>query len=310
MQLLQARSIAKYFARDCLGQVLYVWNDASAAPKGLHAELAACLGDVRFRFVYADSLGIESSAIEVDGWTTQQAAKLLAARRIDADHYLVLDAKNHFIWPCVVTDFLAEDGRAVAPIERIGSTAAFRYSVNYFHIDGDTADDRGVLDVTPFVFRTDVVRRLLVALEQKDGSVVTAFLAHQNKLMEFMSYQAYARARAPTPRSCSSPLAHAYQRRFRLRAFAIKRSSIAACTDHMCRDEGVRVALDGVLPVIGGAADNSVRALDRARLDGIRGVENAIALVRDGLTSGDRRFPLNLRVAAHSIEVAAPRTSA
>ena len=51
----------------------------------------------------------------------------------------------------------------------------------------------GVLNITPFLFRTDLVRRLLVALEQKNGSVVAAFLAHQDKLTEFMLYQAYAR---------------------------------------------------------------------------------------------------------------------
>ena len=287
MQLLQARSIAKYFARDCLGQVLYVWNDASAAPKGLHAELAACLGDVRFRFVYADSLGIESSAIEVDGWTTQQAAKLLAARRIDADHYLVLDAKNHFIWPCVVTDFLAEDGRAVAPIERIGSTAAFRYSVNYFHIDGDTADDRGVLNVTPFVFRTDVVRRLLVALEQKDGSVVTAFLAHQNKLMEFMSYQAYARAEGTDTSKLFQPARACISET--VWASSVRDQEVFDSCMHraICAETKVFALHWMACCLLSEVQRTTVCELWTARglMESVAQGENAIALVRDGLTS-------------------------
>ena len=90
-------------------------------------------------------------------------------------------------------DFLSDDGRALAFIEHIGNDESFRYGLDYFDICADAHDPTGVLNVTPFLFRTDLVRRLLATLEQKNGSVVRTFLAHQDKLTEFMSYQAYAR---------------------------------------------------------------------------------------------------------------------
>ena len=77
---LQARSIGLYFERQGLGRVIYVWNDTAALPDCLQDELGTELHNIDHELVPAATLGVGRGAIETDGWTTQQALKLLAAQ--------------------------------------------------------------------------------------------------------------------------------------------------------------------------------------------------------------------------------------
>lgn len=193
LQRLQARSIARYFERPGLGRVIYVWNDTVEMPADLRGELAACLDGIDFELLSAAELGVSRAAIEVDGWTTQQAAKLLAAGVSGAEHCLVLDAKNHFVWPCSVRDFVTQDGRGIACLQDIGNSEFFRHCLGYFGDRREIGACRGALNVTPFLLRSAVVRRMLATIEQRERrTLAEIFLAHQHKLTEFMAYQAYA----------------------------------------------------------------------------------------------------------------------
>jgi hypothetical protein len=190
---LQARSIRLYFDRPGLGRVIYLWNDTASLPGRLRDELATDLDGIDYELVPAAILGVEADAIEFDGWTTQQALKLLATRLTNGDRYLVLDAKNHFLWPCSVGDFVGSDGRAIVPFEELANSHSFQYCLRFFGIDLDVAAVRGALNVTPFLLEAALVKRLLTALEQKHGAaLVELFLAHQHKLTEFMAYQVFA----------------------------------------------------------------------------------------------------------------------
>ena len=308
MQLLQARSIAKHFDRNGLGRIVYVWNETCEVPKGLRGELAACLDGIQFELVTASQLGIEPYAVEVDGWTTQQVAKLLVARQILADQYLVLDAKNHLIWPCAVHDFLSDDGRALALIEHIGDDESFRYSLDYFDICADACDPTGVLNVTPFLFRTDLVRRLLVTLEAKNGSVVRTFLAHQDQLTEFMSYQAYARVEgadtAKLFRSARHRLAETVW------AETVQDDShFASCMQRAARGEKKILGLHWIACCLLSEAQRATLCglwMARGLVESVAQAENAIALVTAGLGAGDKRFLASFLAAPAMLE-AEPR---
>lgn len=302
MQLLQAQSIARHFDRDGLGRVFYVWNDTREVPNGLSAELTACFDGIRFELVHASHLGIAPSAVDIDGWTTQQAAKLLTARLVAADHYLVLDAKNHFVWPCTVSDFLAPDGQAFASIGHIGNDESFRYGLNYFGICAKASQVTGVLNVTPFLLQTELVRRLLVALEQKNGSVTRAFLAHQHKLTEFMSYQAYARVQGIDTAKLFRPA----------RECIAETIWAATVQDDGDFDRCVQRATRGETKVLGlhwmaCCLLSEVQRATVCRLWTSRGLtesdergENAIAMLEAGLTGADKAFlAKSMGIASH-----------
>jgi hypothetical protein len=192
LQRLQARSIARYFERSGLGRILYIWNDTSEMPAALREELAECMDGIAFELLSASELGVDSAAIAIDGWTTQQALKLLAARRVVTDSYLVLDAKIHLVQSCSIRDFVAQDGRGIHLMEDLGKSESYQYCREYFGVDPQMGACRGVLNVTPFVLKTAVVERMLVTFEQKEGcATAETFLAHQKKLSEFLAYQAY-----------------------------------------------------------------------------------------------------------------------
>jgi hypothetical protein len=192
LQLLQARSIARYFERSALGRLLFVWNDTREMPEALREKLTDCVNGVPFELRPAAELGVERASIAVDGWTTQQALKLLAARHVATDSYLVLDAKNHFLRPCAVDDFVAPDGRGILPMQDLSDSESFRYCLDYFGVAPETDAMRGALNTTPFVLEAAVVDRMLAALFRKEGQgAAETFLAHQHRLSEFLAYQAY-----------------------------------------------------------------------------------------------------------------------
>ena len=73
----------------CAG-VQVLWNDAAPAPTlGPFGALAA-------RAELDARLHLHPRLAAYDGWVRQQALKLLAAKRSDADACVVLDAKNFF----------------------------------------------------------------------------------------------------------------------------------------------------------------------------------------------------------------------
>ena len=193
LQRLQARSIARYFERDGLGRLIYIWHDTLPTPDTLREQLGECLDGITFELLTASEFGVEQSDIATDGWTTQQALKLMAGRLVRTEFYLVLDAKNHFVSSCSMKDFIAEDGRGIFPIKNLAKNESYQYCLEYFDVDIPVGARRGVAPVTPFLLKTGIVQRLLETFAQKENRTVTkTFLRHQHKLSEFLAYQAYA----------------------------------------------------------------------------------------------------------------------
>ena len=145
-QLLQARSIERYFNSSGVGRAIYIWLDVAEPPIGLENELRHCFGGIDFELIPATKLGIERRFVR-RGWYTQQAAKLLAASVVSAESYLVLDAKNHFVRPCSHTDFITDTGKGVFALQHLGgaSAASFRFCLNYFGLDSEVVPCRAVV---------------------------------------------------------------------------------------------------------------------------------------------------------------------
>ena len=191
LQLLQASSIARHFERSTFGRAVLVWNEPSALPLDLREELTARLADYPFELRTASDFGVTPDEIALDGWTTQQALKLLAAREVSTDRYLVLDAKNHFVHPSSSSDFVATNGRAIAALRNLGASPSYRYCLGYVGLPPG-AHEVGIANETPFTLHTEVVRDLISALEEREGRpLCRVFFAHQHKMSEFLIYQAH-----------------------------------------------------------------------------------------------------------------------
>ena len=290
---LQARSIGLYFDRRGLGRVIYVWNDTAALPDCLQGELGTELDNIDHELVPAATLGVGRGAIETDGWTTQQALKLLAAQLATAEHYLVLDAKNHFLWPCSLRDFVARDGRAIALLEEIGGSESFQYCLRFFGIKIEAGATRGVLNVTPFLLQAALVRRMLTVLEQKQGvALAELFLAHQHNLTEFMAYQAFAvadgRGLAEMYQEAEAPIAETVWG-----AIVHVEEQFKRCMDHVKGGQTKVLGLHWIACCVLSA--NQSEALCEVWID--RGLTNSLAQgrriidsVKSSLREGDKAF--------------------
>lgn len=193
--LLQARSIGMFFAKEAVFEVIYIFNDLGSIDSKFLAELRASLEP--------HSLTIWSSEEEnfylragVDGWLTQQALKLKVAHRIATDHYLVLDAKNHFIRP-VNLDTFVKNGKPVAEVVSLGRLnetvhSSWISSQLYWGLNPVDWISDVIRPITPFVFDTGLVNSMVAEIAAKSGVKIGQFFAHSDPvLFEFFLYQGY-----------------------------------------------------------------------------------------------------------------------
>lgn len=103
---LQARSIAQHATRGLFEEYVVIDNTrAGLSPRArqrIRTELGRD-GDL-LSFTSADTLGVVED-LPASGWRSQQILKLMVARLLTTDHYVVLDAKNHFIESTARADF-------------------------------------------------------------------------------------------------------------------------------------------------------------------------------------------------------------
>jgi hypothetical protein len=101
---LQARSIARHVQDGVFDEYLVIDNTRRGLSSRARRRIRGELGrhGHRLSFISPSAFG---AAPTRSGWRAQQSLKLMAARLITTDHYVVLDAKNHFIEPTTTADF-------------------------------------------------------------------------------------------------------------------------------------------------------------------------------------------------------------
>ncbi len=129
------------------------------------------------------------------GWLTQQALKLSAARFVCANYSVILDAKNIWLAPMEITDFVANDGRAFANYfmgyAGKNQQAWFPPSLAAVGMPEDTPIDRTTSFLTPFVVPTEILLGCIYEIEKVRGSVAAAFLLYKPNPTEFFTINAY-----------------------------------------------------------------------------------------------------------------------
>jgi len=142
-------------------------------------------------FVDAISLGINHEE-GANPYIAQQALKLSVATLSDKEHYLILDAKNHFIRKLRRDDLFNESGKPISHLQIHGGylKTCLKESCSYFEVDVDP--DKAVLPtVTPYLMITPLVKDLLKEVEKREGEGVYGLISKNDKITEFLLYFAY-----------------------------------------------------------------------------------------------------------------------
>jgi hypothetical protein len=197
---LQARSMSRHVPDGVFDDVLVIDNTraglSSRARRRIHSELGVHAD--RVLFVPRAAFGLEPAT---PGWRSQQSLKLLAARLLDTDHYVVLDAKNHFIRATTRADFVDPDsGRphgGIHSFERHPLRTHLEHVASGLGLDPARAVDRFTATVPPVVLDRRVVTEIIAEVGGDDSSrFVREF--ERAGYTEFFLYSAWQIARGAT----------------------------------------------------------------------------------------------------------------
>lgn len=193
---LQARSLARYHAAGDFDRIVVIDNTHAGVSRRTRTRLERAFGPWRdrVRFVRPDEL---VALPALPGWVGQQVLKLMVHRRIETSHYLVLDAKNHWIQPTDRHTFLAPDGRARGASHTYrGHALEQRVTgvLQYLDVDPEQWLDHFSVTHTPVVLSTQVCADLIADIEQRSGRPFAQEFANAD-LLEFPLYSGWIIAR-------------------------------------------------------------------------------------------------------------------
>ena len=136
MLRLQARSLARYLPQDFATQIYVIANQGLIGRHDWKAPLLTDYGWLadRVRFLEASEVATVPISPLLSGWHSQQILKLMIANVLNSDRYVVLDAKNHLVFPLSPGYFEGGDkirllgmnygGHAMRPFSRIRSVTS------------------------------------------------------------------------------------------------------------------------------------------------------------------------------------------
>ncbi len=192
MLLLQAASVARFLPEALALELVVIDNSAKGMGARRRAALLSAYGD-RAPLVRIARPADICAVPPALGWRSQQVLKLAIADQLTGTHYVVLDAKNHFIATPEVGFFLAPDGRArvnVYSYETHPLRPAFENVMAYLHLP--VADHVGsfTATVTPFVLDVALVKALMSDIAARSGrSFADEFI--REELLEFFLYSGW-----------------------------------------------------------------------------------------------------------------------
>jgi hypothetical protein len=167
---LQARSLARYLAPDFASQIYVIANQGLIGENEWRIPLLHDYGYLGDRVRLVDAPDVSAIPSSIIGWKSQQILKLMVAKIVTSDRYMVLDAKNHLIFP-LSNDF-CENGDRIQLSSRNYESSPMRHyldsSLQYFDVDKDGIQTTFLPTTTPFIFPTHLVRALIDNIDQRE----------------------------------------------------------------------------------------------------------------------------------------------
>jgi hypothetical protein len=194
--LLQARSMRMYCPTDLLNEIIVIDNSTSGRiPSSVRNQLLIEYGHLR-TFVHILPGSDIAQCPQAGGWFTQQVLKIMVARVVKSERYIVLDAKNHFVFP--LNRHFLEDTNGLASMRflRYNHHPLLNYlkrTFDYFGIDHGYIESFTQC-TPPFIFFTGIVRQMISDVSTERRDVFENILIH-NQITEFFSYTSYMLSR-------------------------------------------------------------------------------------------------------------------
>lgn len=197
---LQARSLAKFVREGTFDTIWVIVNDSDFRGFKSYFKLHVLpeYGVHSDRVELIDGKVMAGRKIPKNGWRSQQPLKLLAARIVDSQQYLILDSKNHFVKPFDQSRVIAPDGKLISHSYPVieGFVANYRNACRYFGAPvGSEQRPRVMPTATPYMIATQQAVQLLDYVEDREKRSFFDFFLATKSYTEFYFYDAYLRSK-------------------------------------------------------------------------------------------------------------------
>jgi hypothetical protein len=194
---LQAYSF-KYVDFEMIDNIFIIYNDYGKRnmkdiieyyPKELQKKVVV---------IYYCDMNLHTDFLK-EGWQLQQLIKLYISKIIHSEYYCVLDAKNHFLKKMNMNDFFDTENNYYI----FTSCGALTYNyymkncLQYFSLDVKYYEkycknnDKLISMSTPFIFETQVVKDLMLYIEERENTIFEKYFMNNKNITEFYLYGAY-----------------------------------------------------------------------------------------------------------------------
>lgn len=167
---LQARSMCLYLPQDLLAEIIVIDNSSAGSPAEFRDALSHEYGNLisKVRFLAAREI---AAIPKTSGWFSQQILKLMVSNEVSTDRYVVLDAKNHLVFPLQRNFF--ESGNRIPSwltnYEKHPLTPYAQRTLSYFGLKPGEHLKTLPPTITPYTFPTALVRDLIRSVEEREG---------------------------------------------------------------------------------------------------------------------------------------------
>jgi hypothetical protein len=189
----QARSVARYVASELLEEIIIVENGPPNLPDGWRHLLLREYGALRDKVKFVPASTLATIKPHPGGWFTQQILKLMVSKIVKTKYYLILDAKNHFIFP-FTRQHIETDGKPKMFAHAYLKHPLRRYLepiLHYFKLSDENL--KHMLPTTPpFYVHTALVREMIQAMVKREKrSFEEIFCRSSIRFTEFFTIGAY-----------------------------------------------------------------------------------------------------------------------
>jgi hypothetical protein len=184
---LQARSLARYLSPDVMDEIYVIANQGLNGSNEWQLQLLSDYGSLadKVRFLDASQVAALPNGLEGPpgeewaalllrsgggGWLSQQILKLMVARVVSSDRYMVLDSKNHLVYPLSFECYENGDRIRLSRVnyERRPMRHLLDSSLRYFGIVDEGIVRSFLPSTTPFVLPTHEVNALITTIAQRE----------------------------------------------------------------------------------------------------------------------------------------------
>jgi Family of unknown function (DUF6492) len=190
--LLQARSMRIYASAEIIEKILIIDNSERPPPKGWKARILSEYGRLSGLVEIVGSHDI-ARLPWANGWKTQQILKLMASHIVATERYLILDSKNHLVFPLTREALEASDGRPRTHFHSYFDHPLRRHlerALDYYGLERAQHVAHFTATATPFVIYTEIARKMIVDLSNREGRRFELAFT-KCKLTEFFAYTCF-----------------------------------------------------------------------------------------------------------------------